>query len=121
MILRHSTSLSLLWWGMFGVLFQLPLLPAEELRSCASPIRPQDEVWLVSTRGLPAVCRNVRPQLYVLRYSPVNGWRHSSMQELLAARRTKASTLMYIHGNRVDWNWSLRRGLESYQALTRDA
>lgn len=92
--------------------------PAE---SCAPPSpRPQDSLWMISTRHLePAGTRQPHiEQFRFLRYK-TDRWHVSDATELL--QDTRARTVVYVHGNRIDWDTSSQRGWDAYQALLRHA
>lgn len=88
----------------------------EETAQAAASVR-NDEVWLVSTRHLCFPDWN-HPQTYELdvrRYDSERGWQDASTQEFCA--QPKLPTLIYVHGNRVNWQDSSQYGWQVYQAL----
>jgi hypothetical protein len=82
-------------------------------------VRPQDEIWAVSTRclGCPSG-GNWEPQWTVWKYDPLAPqWLNSSASALYATDSPKIVTAMYIHGNQIDSSLALRDGLETYFQL----
>ncbi len=85
-----------------------------ELNFCP---RPQDEIWLISTRHIePPLRGDERPECFrhVQRH-----WQPSQLQQLVAGHRADSTkhTLVFIHGNRTDAFWGQRRGRQAYQAV----
>ena len=82
--------------------------------------RPQDSLWMISTRHLePADTQEPQiEQFRFLRYQ-TNRWQLSDASALLEDAR--ARTVIYVHGNRIDWATSSQRGWDAYQALLRHA
>jgi hypothetical protein len=75
-----------------------------------------DELWLVSTRQ--AGCLPGDGSHLDIRYCDSNaGWIESSLSEFLS--REPLPTVVYVHGNRVDWCESQRLGRMAYQSLLR--
>ncbi len=83
----------------------------------AIPVRPCDSVWEVSTRHLSGACHIGMP----LQISKVNGtcYQPSSLEEFLADPVTANSpqTVVYVHGNWMEWSNARERGLYVYQLL----
>ena len=82
-----------------------------------SPLK-EDQIWLVSTRHLCADCREASDELdlEVLRYDEEDQWTTASAEALFEASK-EVITIIYVHGNRTEWNDSFRHGWEAYHAL----
>lgn len=83
--------------------------------------RRQDEVWLVSTRHLGCPLHHARPAYEVQRYDWDTGWHATPMDSFLAACETPCVTVFYVTGYDMNWDWTVRRGCEAYQALASGA
>jgi hypothetical protein len=78
------------------------------------------DIWMVSTRRLD--CCDTKPEqspsYEVLHFDEQNGWNHAGLLELLATDDA-VTTVIYVHGNRVEMNeisersWGVYRGLQS--------
>lgn len=82
-----------------------------------SCVRPCDQVWLVSTRSIPEfsldACDLNAIQL-------LDGcWHESNIQSFQAEHNEnlKLQSVVYVHGNMTDLNWSIIRGLKVYENL----
>lgn len=71
-----------------------------------------EQIWLVSTRHIPLACVTTAtlPELDVRNYESSTGLREASLAELLAAGRPEEHTVVYVHGNRFDWNDAVEYG-----------
>jgi Alpha/beta hydrolase of unknown function (DUF900) len=89
----------------------------ERESSAAFPIRDGDSVWEVSSRHLSGACHLGAP----LRISKVVGcsFQPSSLEEFIADPVSTKSpqTVVYVHGNWMEWNVARDRGLYVYQLL----
>ncbi len=76
-----------------------------------------DELWSVSTRGLPgAGCGCVADfQPSVERFVCGRGWQSSSMEEFLATDDHIRTTAIFVHGNDTDAQEAEARGRELFQ------
>ncbi len=84
------------------------------LATQAACLRPQDEIWLVSTRALDD-CSIQPSDLRVDRLE--NGvWKTESFEALSACHQneTDKTTTFYVHGNLTDYDYSIVRGLQFY-------
>lgn len=81
--------------------------------------RSQDALWLVSTRhlGCPTQYNPDKLNFRVMRYDGADGWVDSNVEAFYKTDDADAITAVYVHGNRVDWGESLRRGMLAYRAL----
>jgi hypothetical protein len=87
---------------------------AHETQTSAPCAARDDELWLISTRqcdcdAAPACDLDVRRQ------NSGGGWDDSSLGEFLALE--PRWTVVYVHGNRVDWYEAHRRGQTAYHAI----
>ncbi len=85
---------------------------------CPAAVRPQDTIWLVSTRNLGcAPRRSDCPTLCVLQYDRGAGWKETSAEGLCATDSPETITTVWVHGNRVDRGHALSHGMAAYRAL----
>ena len=85
---------------------------------CCAVERPQDTIWLVSTRHLGcARCQSGCPSLCVSRYQGNAGWTRASVEALCAVDTPETITTALVHGNRVDRAQAIARGMAVYRAL----
>lgn len=87
-----------------------------ELAAFAKDLRPQDSVWLISTRhlGSPDVSAQQAAEPRISRYVPELGWQLQTMADLKAVSQL---TVVYVHGNREDADRAERRGVATYSTL----
>lgn len=79
--------------------------------------RPQDELWLVSTRCIGCPQCDVSPTVSVNRLVE-HAWERSDVSQLTtSAPDQKTITLIYVHGNRVDAGQAVRHGRFVYRKL----
>jgi len=81
-----------------------------------------DRIWLISTRHLPsdACCVDFRqPSLAVYRIDPCGDHERTSLQELESHLHPSRPLVVYVHGNRMDLNENLTRGLWVYRDIKR--
>lgn len=99
------------------VLIGLTNLTIVETCSAAFPVRVGDSVWEVSSRHLRGSCQLGMP----LRFSKVIGcsYQPSSLEEFIAdpVALTAPHTVVYVHGNWMEWSNARERGLYVYQLL----
>jgi hypothetical protein len=90
--------------------------------ACSQLLEPGDELWMISTRhlGCPPWNNPENPDFQVLQYHPTEGWQDASWQLWLETGPQSVSTVVYVHGNRVDWSKAFRRGTLAYRALRRN-
>jgi len=87
---------------------------------CAlSTWRPQDEVWLISTRGLglprAGCCLSGTPRFQ--RWDPRRGWQPAGAAEFHAAGASPRITCFYVHGNQIQAGRAPARGWRVYLAI----
>ena len=83
-------------------------------------LRPQDQVWRISTRHLGPCAQDgslAIPQLCYWRLDPCRGWISSSEAEFFASDDPSVITTVFLHGNRVAANEVDERGLKVYMRL----
>jgi hypothetical protein len=87
-------------------------------RFCAP--RQQDEIWLVNSRrlGCPERGNLASPSLRVKRRSPDGKWLPATPEEFFAAD-PGITTSIYVHGNRVNCELAVERGMRIYHGITR--
>lgn len=80
-------------------------------------IRPEDEIWIVSSRNIGSGA-NLGGQLEVQRLGDCQ-WQPSSLPALASCHRSNRSltTLMYVHGNQTDYQFGISRGIQFYHNL----
>ncbi|MBI3838152.1 MAG: hypothetical protein HY288_09510 [Planctomycetia bacterium] len=82
--------------------------------------RPQDQLWLVSSRSLG--CGNL-PQrvanIQYWRYEREHSWLQASLDDLLAAGEENVVTTIFVHGNRISCEEAFTRGWAAYRAIVR--
>ena len=130
-ISRRRLVFSLAGLAAAHFLFAANVVRADEVASSTSAnavapvecipfrIRPQDEVWAVSTRCLPCPS-GAEGEIgwSVWKYDPlVPQWRSASSGEFYAGHRPDSVTAMYVHGNQIDSGLALRDGLDTYFQL----
>jgi hypothetical protein len=95
--------------------------PGTTAPDCLTPCsaRPQDQVWLVSTRQLadPSGKDLCNADWEIWCYQRHHGWTASSLSAFFDAEDPNQVTAFYVHGNRIDWETSLDRGWLAYQRL----
>jgi hypothetical protein len=82
--------------------------------------RPQDQVWLVSNRGLGCNVQQQAQNLKYWRYDCERSWVRSSLTELLAADDSGVTTV-FVHGNRIARDEAFTKGWGAYRTLVRCA
>lgn len=85
--------------------------------------RPDDSVWMISTRCLGCPCggKQAEPDFRLRRYDGNCGWQDADWSDWSAAEPPGTTTVVYVHGNRVEAGEAYGRGLAAYRALTRHA
>lgn len=81
--------------------------------------RPQDEVWLISTRGIQDLDKPVTLDQFVCKHVAGTGWNQVPVQQLIDVQNGNAgkATVMFLHGNQTTAFWARRRGKQAYQVL----
>ncbi len=113
----HGISFRAALPGIRLAIFALVISFLAPICSAAFPVRPGDSVWEVSSRHLSGACQLGVP----LRISKVVGcsFHPSSLEEFIAdpVSLNAPQTVVYIHGNWMDWKAARERGLYVYQLL----
>ena len=93
------------------------ILAAEQHSLAAYPVREGDSVWEVSSRHLSGSCQLGVP----LRISKVIGcsFQPSTLEEFVAdpVSLNAPQTVVYVHGNWMEWKNARERGMYVYQLL----
>ena len=79
--------------------------------------RPQDEIWMVSSRHVGCVASGEDPNLQLQRYSPGVGWQTSRLDEFCQPASPDQVTVIFVHGNRVSNSAVIPEGRQVYQIL----
>ncbi len=104
---------------VFVVVHQTPrAVHAATSKACCP--RPQDQVWLVSNRGLGCNVEQQVQNLKYWRYDCERSWVRSSLAELLAGDDGSVTTV-FVHGNRIDRDEAFTKGWRTYRTLVRSA
>ncbi|HEV3136775.1 MAG TPA: hypothetical protein VGZ26_02705, partial [Pirellulales bacterium] len=114
------------WIARLAALFAIQIIcgtaRAGETTACHVLPRPQDEVWLVSSRSVG--CGEPRQQVARLqcwRYDREHCWSKASLGELSATDDPNVVTTVFVHGNRISHDEAFDRGWAAYCALVRCA
>jgi hypothetical protein len=86
--------------------------------ACVSLPRAQDEVWLISCRGIG--CGQPAQQverLHYWHYDREAGWQKAGLDGLLATDDPRVTTVVFLHGNRLDFDEAFARGWSAYRAV----
>ncbi len=110
---------------LFAVLLAILALSASNLLYARVPnvvtqLRPQDEIWLVSTREMgvyPRAAMLACPQFTYRRYCCQSGWQDVAADRSPCCTDTNTRTVIYVHGNRMTSEWVQRRALDFYNGL----
>lgn len=95
---------------------------AKEQSKLTGQIRPEDEIWLISTRKLcqrsSAAAGSTFQHAEVARWADCR-WHPTSSEQLLQDMNTDPHrlNLLFIHGNRTDLQWANLRGVETYERI----
>ena len=86
-------------------------------------LRPQDSIWLVSTRHMGCVSNEdaTRPMLRLWQYDHGSGWMPSTVDAFVSTDDANEITSVYLHGNRVASQEATAGGLTLYRLLVRNA
>ena len=90
--------------------------PVEKSVCRSFRVRPEDEVWVVSTRHLGCATGGPLPALQFWRYSNA-WWQPATAAEFFADDFAAAVTTFYIHGNQIDHPQACSDGLTVYFQL----
>ncbi|MEX0977498.1 MAG: alpha/beta hydrolase [Pirellulales bacterium] len=96
-------------------------LAADKPQTSCTRFRPQDQLWLVSNRGLGCDVEHQFENLKYWRYDPEKRWVRSNLAKLKGADKPHLTTTIFVHGNRVTSSEAFTDGLATYRALVRCA
>jgi hypothetical protein len=83
------------------------------------PLRPEDELWVISTRQASwSGGDDPLRELVVTQRQVTGAWQPASLAELESDPIPERRTVFYVHGNRVPSHDALYRGLRIYRLLT---
>jgi len=87
--------------------------------SCGGALlRPQDSIWLVSTRHLSCVGSQAGcPPLKIWQRQPGTGWTRTTTEAFCSIDDPRTITTFYVHGNRVDSDQAVAGGLSIYRVV----
>jgi hypothetical protein len=80
--------------------------------------RPQDDVWLLSTRSLGCASKDWSP--YVAEFEAC-AWQPRELTELVTAAEAVTTIVIYVHGNGVDPAQAKQLGWTAYDGVARGA
>jgi hypothetical protein len=80
--------------------------------------RPQDEIWLVSTRHIGSVRSESVPDLHTQRYDPDAGWQSAKLEDATRPAAADQIVVIYVHGNRLSGSAAAVEGRHFYHRLT---
>ena len=114
-VCRFAASLVAL--AVVQILFSAACEGATE-PSCAKPaLREQDEVWLVSSRGLGGCnAQQHVGQLKYWHYDREQSWQPADLDELRATDSADAVTVVFVHGYRIEHCEAFTKGWSAYRA-----
>jgi hypothetical protein len=114
---------SLLLVALLAGLNPPPALGQTTPNRCAPDLaRPQDQLWLVSARGVGCTAGGVDPKaLHYWHYVPGLGWQRSSSEEFFASDDPGTLTQIWIHGNQIEQSGAFGVGWTVYNSLARRA
>ena len=77
-------------------------------------VRPQDEVWAVSTRCLGCPPGRIADPNFTVWHYQGSQWMNSSTAQFHGTSSPDVVTVFFIHGNRIDSTSALQNGLDVY-------
>ncbi|MEX0676558.1 MAG: hypothetical protein WD063_05755 [Pirellulales bacterium] len=104
--------------ALYAVLACAPAVAGDSLACCPQP-RLQDQLWLVSHRGLDCNVEEQVENLEYWRYDREKRWVRSGLAELVAADDGNLITSVFVHGNRISSCEAFTKGWSAYQTLAR--
>lgn len=118
-----SFFLAATWLGPYQPLVQAAVDGPEQETAvggvCCGDDRA-DDIWLISTRhlGCPARDKTTEPELHVEHYGGKGiGWIERSLDEFFASHNPAQPIMIYVPGNRVDWNDAIEDGRHAHNAV----
>jgi len=118
MIFRQGAWAALLGAALLALIVA-PLSAGEKpcISACLTRPRPQDQIWLVSTRELDCVdCRLMAPpKPAVWKYDALQcNWQPASVDKLLATDNPETPTNIFVHGNWISFEGSVQEAFTYY-------
>jgi len=80
--------------------------------------RPQDEIWLVSSRHVPCLGSGDVPHLRTQRYDSQTGWQPADVAQIFQPSKSDQILVIYVHGNRVESSQAGSEGRFVYRLIT---
>ncbi len=118
-IARESYRRQLRNLGAFVAAVMISLAPlAWAHGDDSSAVRPQDEIWLVSSRHVGCLQSGDVPELETKRYTAETGWVEADVSDLFQPASPDQIVVMYVHGNRVESNQAAYEGRCVYSLIT---
>ena len=73
--------------------------------------RPQDEIWLVSTRDIPACMPSADNQQFACKHPVGTSWNRVPLEQLLDVQglNPDLANVIFVHGNRTSAFWARRQ------------
>jgi hypothetical protein len=85
---------------------------------CRTFPRAQDELWLVSSRGLGGCdLAQSAERMQYWRYDREQSWVKSELNELVATDDADVTTIVFLHGNRIPHCEAFTKGWTAYRTL----
>jgi pimeloyl-ACP methyl ester carboxylesterase len=97
------------------------VLAGDTPQTTCSLLRPQDQLWLISNRGLGCDLDRQFQNLNYWRFDSEKRWVKSSLAELKDAEKHPIATTIFVHGNRISSSEAFPKGLSAYRALVQCA
>jgi hypothetical protein len=88
---------------------------------CHPQLRSQDQLWLVSDRGLGCQVAQEVKKLEYWRYDREKSWVRSDLAGMQDAESENLLTTIFVHGNRISWCEAFTKGWNVYRTLVRCA
>jgi pimeloyl-ACP methyl ester carboxylesterase len=79
--------------------------------------RPQDEIWLISSRHADCIASGADPALRLQRFDAGLGWQSAQLEEFCQPASPDQITVIFVHGNRVSPAAAVPEGRQVYQIL----
>ena len=120
MLTRHRLTCLFLLLACCGGCRLVTASAAPGCSSCDGPFpRPQDQIWLVSTRHLGSVCCEdpAAGDVRIHRYDSRQGWIEADAAAFYASDDPEMLTCFYVHAARVDHQAVAPRGFSVYRGL----
>jgi hypothetical protein len=106
--------------GVVGGDFGEPDHGSQFASNCRCRLRPQDEVWVISSRhlGWPCDADTAAPALKFWRWDcDKHNWKKTASHKFFETDSAAAVTFFYVHGNRVDSWQAIDLGWYAYDSI----